>query len=278
MTASHADDAVCGEPSEIVVRWTPVQVDFDRFAALSGDDNPIHVDPAFSARTRFGRTVSHGMLLYSRLWALIRTRWPGCRHALQDLMFPNPAYAEEELTIAVVPGDTDADDLAITIRRVADDAEVLRGRCRLGDAPGAGANGPETSAPDGPDRDTPQQEALAVGRSAELMRLYPSAQASDFAALARLDNVPDTVPEPLIGGMFSYLLGVKLPGFGTNYLKQEMTFHAPAGFDVPLRARVTVTRLRPEKHLVDLETVCETLDGEVICTGRALVYVEDVGA
>ncbi len=41
------------------------QTDFDRFAALSGDDNPIHVDAEFSARTRFGRTVAHGMLLYS---------------------------------------------------------------------------------------------------------------------------------------------------------------------------------------------------------------------
>ena len=50
--------------------WTPTQDAFDRFAALSGDDNPIHVDPDFSARTRFGRTVSHGMLIYSRVWAL----------------------------------------------------------------------------------------------------------------------------------------------------------------------------------------------------------------
>jgi acyl dehydratase len=278
MTAPHAEVAACGETSEIVVHWTPDQADFDRFAALSGDDNPIHVDPAFSARTRFGRTVSHGMLLYSRLWALIRTRWPGRRHHVQELMFPNPAYAGEELSIAVVPGDTDADDVAITIRRVADDAEVLRGRCRLADAPGAGAIAGKTPAPERPGDDTPQQDALAVGRSAELVRLYPSGQAADFASLAGLPENPDTVPEPLIGGMFSYLLGVKLPGFGTNYLKQEMTFHATAGFDVPLRARVTVTRLRPEKHLVDLETVCETLDGEVICTGRALVYVEDVGA
>ncbi|SDT89705.1 phosphate acetyltransferase [Stappia sp. ES.058] len=121
-------------------------------------------------------------------------------------------------------------------------------------------------------------DGLELGRSAELVRLYPRGQAADFAALAGLDAVPDTVPEPLIGGMFSYLLGVKLPGFGTNYLKQEMRFCGAAAFDVPLRARVTVTRLRPEKHLVDLETVCETLEGEVICTGRALVYVEDVDA
>jgi acyl dehydratase len=224
------------------------------------------------------------MLLYSRLWALIQTHWPDRQHALQELMFPNPAYAGEELVIAIVPDEADADavaqDLAITIRRVADDAEVLRGRCRLAEAraSGPGATAGETSAPGTLGDDTPQPGELAIGRSADLVRLYPRAQAADFAGLAGLERVPETVPEPLIGGMFSYLLGVKLPGSGTNYLKQEMTFHAPAGFDVPLRARVAITRLRPEKHLVDLETVCETLDGEVICTGRALVYVEDVGA
>ncbi|SDT89697.1 MaoC/PaaZ C-terminal domain-containing protein [Stappia sp. ES.058] len=131
MTAPLADP---GDGSAVVHRWTPAQADFDRFAALSGDDNPIHVDPAFSARTRFGRTVSHGMLLYSRLWALIRTRWPGRRHAMQELMFPNPAYADEELTIAIAPVASDPDELSISIRRVGDGAEVLRGRCRMEEA------------------------------------------------------------------------------------------------------------------------------------------------
>jgi len=60
------------EPRAIIADWTPTQADFDAFAAVSGDDNPIHVDPEFSAHTRFGRTVAHGMLLYSRLWAMVR--------------------------------------------------------------------------------------------------------------------------------------------------------------------------------------------------------------
>ena len=117
---------------EWTARWVPTQADFDAFAELSGDDNPIHVDAEFSARTRFGRTVSHGMLLYSRLWALLRQRYPGRRHAMQALMFPNPAYAEEELEIAFSQGDADdAGLLAITISRVADGAPVLVGQCRL---------------------------------------------------------------------------------------------------------------------------------------------------
>lgn len=119
--------------------------------------------------------------------------------------------------------------------------------------------------------------SLDVGTSAETTRGFDPSEASAYAALAGLDGPPDYVPEPLIGGLFSYLLGVELPGFGTNYLKQDMRFLAKAPFGVPLTARVTVTRLRPEKHLVDLATVCEMADGTRVCEGRALVYVEDVG-
>ncbi len=111
--------------------WTPSQSDFDRFAALSGDDNPIHVDPAFSARTRFGRTVSHGMLLYSRAWALIKKHWPQAEHAGQNLMFPAPSYADEPLVIAIEPVDGDPSRLAVTITRQADGEVTLQGECLL---------------------------------------------------------------------------------------------------------------------------------------------------
>ena len=53
------------------------QRDFDRFAILSGDDNPIHVDPKFASRTRFGRTVAHGMFLYSHVCAVLGAALPG---------------------------------------------------------------------------------------------------------------------------------------------------------------------------------------------------------
>jgi hypothetical protein len=117
---------------------------------------------------------------------------------------------------------------------------------------------------------------LEIGQIAETTARFSREDAAGFAELSGLDEVPSFVPEPLVGGLFSYLLGVRLPGAGTNYLKQEMTFHASAGLDVPLVATVTVTRLRPEKHLVDLETLCVDARGRKIASGRALVYVRDV--
>ncbi|MES0812118.1 phosphate acetyltransferase [Roseibium sp. SCPC15] len=119
---------------------------------------------------------------------------------------------------------------------------------------------------------------LDLGQRAEIARTYSDQDMRDFAMLSgNPDNVPADVPGPLVGGLFSYLLGVELPGRGTNYLKQSLEFLAPAPVGQELTASVTITRLRPEKHLVDLETVCEAADGTRICQGRALVYVEDVG-
>lgn len=102
------------------------QVDFDLFARVSGDDNPIHVDPAFSARTRFGRTVSHGMLLYTVLWGLIRRHFPGARQTSQTLMFPAPAFAGEPLVFSGVVEDTDGAraTIALSILRAADATPV----------------------------------------------------------------------------------------------------------------------------------------------------------
>lgn len=118
---------------------------------------------------------------------------------------------------------------------------------------------------------------MHVGKHAETTRSYSHDDLSAFTALSG-GAAGAAVPEPLIGALFSYLLGVHLPGFGTNYLKQEMHFLAAAPLNQPLTARVEITRLRPEKHLVDLATTCRTADGTLICEGRALVLARDVGA
>ncbi|MFN3953294.1 MAG: MaoC family dehydratase [Pararhodobacter sp.] len=109
--------------------WVPTQDEFDAFARVSGDDNPIHVDADFSARTRFGRTVSHGMLIYARLWALLESACPGKRHAFQSLMFPNPTFAGEPVILEVKK--TPEGHLALLATRKADQLIVLQGQVEL---------------------------------------------------------------------------------------------------------------------------------------------------
>jgi len=84
------------------------QSEFDRFAELSGDDNPIHVDPEFSARTRFGKTVAHGMFLYSLICGVLAKHLPNMSQISQDLMFPTPSYVGEEIVVSARVLELDA--------------------------------------------------------------------------------------------------------------------------------------------------------------------------
>jgi acyl dehydratase len=90
---------MAADGAPILRQRTLTQADFDRFAALSGDDNPIHVDPEYSAAARFGRTVAHGMLLYSVICGVLGEAFPGAVQVSQTLMFPAPTFAGEELTV-----------------------------------------------------------------------------------------------------------------------------------------------------------------------------------
>lgn len=119
---------------------------------------------------------------------------------------------------------------------------------------------------------------MREGDRAALTRAFQAADVADYVDLGGAPVPAGQVPEPLIGALFSTLLGMRLPGMGTNYLKQETVLHAPARVGEVLTATVTVTRLRPDKHLVDLETRCTGKGERVIAEGRALVFVRDVGA
>jgi acyl dehydratase len=123
---------------------TLTQRDFDRFAELSGDDNPIHVDPAFCADTRFGGTLAHGMLLYTVLWGLIQSHYPGARQVRQNLMFPTGTYAGQALHVEITrmaarhvdetAGESAGDQrlsLATRIRRVDDGVVVCDGTTEI---------------------------------------------------------------------------------------------------------------------------------------------------
>ncbi|MDW4499202.1 phosphate acetyltransferase [Sulfitobacter sp. D35] len=115
---------------------------------------------------------------------------------------------------------------------------------------------------------------MDIGDRAEIRRVF---SAEDVAAYVELEggDPASTVPEPLIAALFSYLLGVKLPGPGTNYLKQDIAFSARAPLGTELTASVEVTRLRPEKGIVDLWASARLPDGRVVAEGRSLVKFTD---
>lgn len=117
---------------------------------------------------------------------------------------------------------------------------------------------------------------MKVGDCAQISRTFSSGDLHDYTELSGHKPSGKRVPEPLIGVLFSYLLGVKLPGMGTMYLKQETRSPHDALIGESLTAQVEITRLRPHKQLADLCTTCRGEDGRLIASGRALVYTGDV--
>jgi acyl dehydratase len=118
-------------------------------------------------------------------------------------------------------------------------------------------------------------KGLYIGQRAETTRVFSEQDHADYFALSG-DDASDAVPGPLLGGMFSFLLGTKLPGRGTNYLKQQLRFFAPARWGETLTASVEITRLRADKDLVNLKTRCVNEQGAIVCDGEALVLVRDL--
>ena len=117
---------------------------------------------------------------------------------------------------------------------------------------------------------------MKLGDSAQTTRTFSDQDLRDYIRLSGHETTGGRIPEPMIGALFSYLLGMELPGLGTNYLKQETRYESAAAVGEALTARVEITRLRPEKQLVDLATTCFRADGSLVASGRALVYVGEL--
>ncbi len=112
---------------------------------------------------------------------------------------------------------------------------------------------------------------LAVGDRVVLERSFAADDVAELAALVGVAPDGDEVPTALIGGLFSTLLGTRLPGPGTNWMKQTLRFRSRVRVGERLTASVEVVRLRPEKKLVNLRVVCVNGAGAMVCEGEALV-------
>jgi len=99
------------------------------FATLSGDWNPLHVDPIAARRTLFGAPVVHGAHL--ALWALETTLGESMQALQLDTCraaFRRPAYLEQPMTTQVIERHDDSVQLVSTM----DGACVLELTARFG--------------------------------------------------------------------------------------------------------------------------------------------------
>ena len=81
----------------------------------------------------------------------------------------------------------------------------------------------------------------------------------------------------LTASLISSVLANKLPGEGTVYSSQTLQFVAPVYLDDTVTARVTVTKIRDDRPIATLETVCMNERGEMLVKGEAVVLFSTDG-
>ncbi len=92
------EDLVVGQAAELT--RTVAAADLDAFAAVTGDDNPLHLDEDYAATTPFKGRIAHGMLAAGYISAVIGTKLPGpgAIYVSQTLRFRRPVRIGDEVT------------------------------------------------------------------------------------------------------------------------------------------------------------------------------------
>ena len=130
-------------------------------------------------------------------------------------------------------------------------------------------------------------ELLKIGQSYAMSRVFtrqdvmvfaklshdlnPLHMDEEFAQSTRFGQL--IVPGFLTASLFSAIIGTKLPGEGTIYLSQNMSFWKPVFPEKEVIAEVTVKELYPSNRRALLETCCYDESHELLISGTALVKV-----
>lgn len=110
------EDLSIGQTAEIT--RVAAASDVEAFAAVTGDDNPVHLDEAYAAATRFGGRIAHGMLSAGYISAVLGTRLPGpgAIYLSQSLSFRRPVKLGDAVTARVEVVAIDPATARVTLR------------------------------------------------------------------------------------------------------------------------------------------------------------------
>jgi acyl dehydratase len=123
LSEDHADQLGVGDRVEFTK--TLSDDDVRKFAAASGDTNPLHLDEEFAEGTRFRGRIAHGTLVGGLISAAL-ARLPGLTIYLsQDLEFHNPVRIDDRVTAEVEIVEDLGDNQFRLTTRVVDEEDVI---------------------------------------------------------------------------------------------------------------------------------------------------------
>lgn len=115
MTTRFLEDLKVGDTAE--ASHVVTDADIRAFAEVTGDHNPLHLDEAFAAATRFKGRIAHGMLTGAYISALIGTGLPGpgSIYVSQTMSFKRPVRIGDEVTTRVTVEAVDLGKGVVTL-------------------------------------------------------------------------------------------------------------------------------------------------------------------
>lgn len=79
----------------------------NRFADLTGDHHPLHVDPEFAARSRYGQRIAHGFLVLSLSAGMfpMNPKTVLAFYGMDGVRFVKPTYIDDTLRVRLTVTD-----------------------------------------------------------------------------------------------------------------------------------------------------------------------------
>ncbi|OUS26584.1 enoyl-CoA hydratase [Thalassotalea sp. 42_200_T64] len=128
-------------------------------------------------------------------------------------------------------------------------------------------------------------EKLVVGAKASLKKSFSDQDVRKFAEVSEdanpihLDEAAASesifkqrvVHGALVSSLFSAILGCDLPGQGTIFLGQTVSFKAPVFLNEEIEASVEVMSIHPKRAIVTFKLLALNPQGKVVIEGEAKV-------
>ena len=110
--------------------------DVRKFAEISGDKNPVHLDDEYAAQTQFKKRLVHGMLTAGLISAVVGTELPGegSIYLSQSINFQAPVFIGDTITATVTVIKIREGKPIITLETICknqDDLVVIKGEAVL---------------------------------------------------------------------------------------------------------------------------------------------------
>ncbi|HEY5640644.1 MAG TPA: MaoC family dehydratase [Dehalococcoidia bacterium] len=93
--------------------------DVEKFAQVTGDTNPLHRDPEYAQKTRFGECIAHGMLSAGYISAVLGTKLAphACAVYLsQNIRFLRPVKIGDAIKAVAEVKELDAEKKTLTLQ------------------------------------------------------------------------------------------------------------------------------------------------------------------